>query len=132
MSDYTKVNVNDVEDSATKFGFAPDMEARFAGGDLGLNNAGVSYQRLAPGFRQPFGHRHKVQEELYVVLSGSGRVKLDDEIVDLATHDLLRVPPDTDRCFEGGPEGIEYVAFGSPQAKSAAADAQQLPGWWTD
>jgi uncharacterized cupin superfamily protein len=132
MPNYTKVNVKDVEDSATKFGFAPDMEARFAAGDLGLEKAGLSYQALAPGFRQPFGHTHKTQEEIYVVVSGSGRVKLDDEIVELAQYDLLRVPRETARCFEGGPDGIAYVVFGAPKAESAGADAEQIPGWWSD
>jgi mannose-6-phosphate isomerase-like protein (cupin superfamily) len=129
MADYTLKNLKEVEDSATKFGLSPDLEARFAR-ELDLENSGVSYQRLAPGYRAPFGHRHGTQEELYVILSGGGRVKLDDEIVDVRQWDAIRVPKDTMRNFEAGPEGLELLAFGAPS--TGIQDAEQTPGWWTD
>ena len=75
MARYTHLNLKqDVEDQAPNFGYAPNIEARFAGGSLELENSGVSYQRYAPNFRQPFGHRHKHQEEMYVIVGGSGRL----------------------------------------------------------
>lgn len=130
---YTKVNLKaDVQDSAPKFGFAPDMEARFASGDLALERSGVGYERLAPNFRVPFGHAHEQQEELFVVVSGSGRVKLDDEIVELAQWDAIRVGPGVMRCFESGPDGVEILAFGAPRMDDPAADADMRPGWWSD
>lgn len=134
MAGYTVVNLKeDVEDSAPKFGYSPDMEARFATGDLELQNSGISYQRLAANFRMPFGHSHEAQEELYVVLSGSMRAKLDDVIVELGQWDALRVPPDTARQFEGGPQGVEILAFGAPrEGPSAANDAEIIPNLWTD
>jgi quercetin dioxygenase-like cupin family protein len=132
MPGYTLANLKDVEDSAPKFGFAPSLEARFASGALGLEKSAVSYQRLSPGFRMPFGHKHKAQEELYVVLSGSGRMKLDDEIVELRPLDAIRVPSDTMRALEAGPEGVELLAFGAPNTGSPAVDAEPLPGWWAD
>lgn len=132
MSRHTVVNLKDVEDSAEKFGLAPDLEARFASGALGLEKSGISYQRLAPGKRHPFGHRHREQEEIYVVLSGGGRVKVDDEIADVRPLDVVRVPPESARAFEAGPEGIELIAFGAPRTGATAADAEQLPGWWGD
>jgi mannose-6-phosphate isomerase-like protein (cupin superfamily) len=132
MAGYTLTNIKDIEDQAVKFGFAPDMESRFARGDLELERAGLSYQRLAPNFRQPFGHRHKTQEEIYIVIGGGGRAKLEDEIVDLTTLDALRVPPETARCFEAGPEGFEMIAFGAPNTGPAMEDVEQLPGWWAD
>ena len=135
MADYTRVNLkDDVEDSATKHGLAPNIEARFASEDLELDKAGISYQRLAPNFRLPFGHRHKKQEEVYVILSGGGRMKLGDEIVEVRRWDAVRVPPETERSVEAGPEGVELIAFGAPRAgrESAPADAEPLPGWWTD
>jgi mannose-6-phosphate isomerase-like protein (cupin superfamily) len=128
---HTVVNLKDVENSAEKFGLAPDLEARFASGALGLEKSGISYQRLAPGKRHPFGHRHKEQEEVYVVLSGGGRVKVDDEISEVKALDAIRVPPDAARAFEAGPDGIELIAFGAPRSgESAAADVEQLPDWW--
>jgi mannose-6-phosphate isomerase-like protein (cupin superfamily) len=130
---YTVVNLKqDVEDRAPKFGYAPNIEARFAAGDLELEQSGISYQRYAPNFRQPFGHNHKRQEEVYVILAGSGRIKLDDEIVELKQWDAVRVPPEVTRCFEGGPDGLELIAFGAPRNGSAGEDAQPKPNWWAD
>lgn len=130
MADYTIKNLREVEDSAPKFGFAPDMQARFAARELGLGESAVSLQRLAPNFTQPFGHRHKQQEELYVVLAGSGRVKLEDDIVELQPLDAVRVAPPVTRAFAAGPEGLEFLAFGAPASGSPAEDAEQEPGWW--
>jgi mannose-6-phosphate isomerase-like protein (cupin superfamily) len=133
VADYTKVNLkSEVEDSATKFGYAPDLEARFAAGVLGLEQSAVSYQRLAPGFRLPFGHSHDEQEELYVVLSGGGRLKLDEEIVEVGPLDAIRIPSEVTRGLEAGPDGIELLAFGAPNTGGPAEDANPTPDWWSD
>ena len=126
---HTKVNLKtDVDDSAPKFGFAPNMEARFASGDLELEHSGVGYERLTPNFRVPFGHTHAGQEELYVIVSGSGRVKLDDEILDLKPMDAVRIPTSVKRGFEAGPEGAEILAFGAPNTDNKDIDMDQ--GFW--
>ena len=130
MADYTKINLKDVEDQAPRFGLAPHLEARMARVPLELENFGVSYQRLAPNFRLPFGHKHKRQEEVYVVVSGSVRVKLGDEVVDLAQWDAVRVPNETMRSFEAGPEGAEVIAIGAPNTGPGDADMEQ--DWWSD
>ena len=130
---YTKKNLKeDVQDSAPGFGFAPDMEARFASKDLELEQSGVGYERWAPNFRVPFGHTHNGQEEVYVVVSGSGRVKIDDEIVDFKQWDAIRVPAGVWRCFEAGSDGAEVIAFGAPKMDDPRADSDMQPGWWTD
>ena len=132
MSQYTVLNLkDDVEDSAPKFGYSPDLEARFARPALELEKSGISYQKLAPGFRVPFGHRHKHQEELYVVVSGSGRIKIDDEILDIKQWDAVRVPPERWRNWEAGPDGIEIIAFGAP-VEASHEGAEMSPGWWSD
>ena len=128
MSDYTVQNLKEVDDSATQFGLSPSLEARFARKPLGCEKAGISYQRLAPGFRVPFGHKHAEQEEIYVIIGGSGRAKLGDEIVELKQWDALRVAPATVRGFEAGPDGAELLAFGAGQA----GDVEMLQGWWSD
>lgn len=131
MSDYTVVNLKQVEDQAPRFGHSPDLEARFATGPLELQSSGISYQRLAPKFRTPFGHRHHRQEELYVILSGSGRAKLDDDVVELNQWDAVRVPPRTMRCFEGGSDGIEILAIGAPNTGPPQSDVVDMtPNWW--
>jgi len=97
MTGYTIRNLKEVEDSAVKFGLSPQMESRFARTDLGAETLGLSYQRLAPSVRQPFGHRHEHQEEVYVVLSGGGRVSFDDEVVEVGPWDAVRVAAETTR-----------------------------------
>ena len=129
MADYTVVNLKEVEDQAPKFGLSPQLEMRMARVALGLQNSGVSYQRLAPNLRLPFGHKHKNQEEIYVLVSGGARIKLDDEVVDLKPFDAVRVAKDTMRSFEAGPEGAELIAIGAP---GGPGDADTDPEWWTD
>jgi uncharacterized cupin superfamily protein len=130
MADYTVVNLKEVEDQAPKFGLSPQLEMRMARVALGLQNAGVSYQRLAPNLRLPFGHKHRNQEEVYVLVGGSVRVKLDDEVVDLKPFDAVRVAKDTMRGFEAGPEGAELIAIGAPN--TGPGDADTVQGWWSD
>jgi mannose-6-phosphate isomerase-like protein (cupin superfamily) len=131
MADYTLKNLKeDVEDSAVQFGISPALEARFAREPLELENSGVSYLRLAPGERVPWGHTHKQQEEVYVVVGGSGRIKLDDEVLDLREWDAIRISRETMRDVEGGPDGIELILIGAPSAGPGDAELEQE--WWTD
>jgi mannose-6-phosphate isomerase-like protein (cupin superfamily) len=131
VAGYTLRNLkDDVENVAPKFGMAPAVEAHFARKSLETGLLGATYFRVEPDSRLPFGHRHADQEEIYVVVEGSGRVKLDDEIEELRPFDAVRVAPETIRCFEGGPEGLGYIAFGGPSPE--AAEAEMFPGWWDD
>jgi len=127
MSGYTIVNLKELEDFAPRFGHAAGMEARFAGRSSS-KRGGMGFFRLAPGYRQSFGHRHKRQEEIYLVVSGSMRIKLDDEIVECKAFDAVRVAPDVVRCSEGGPNGAELVVFGAPKADK---DTEMIEDWWT-
>jgi mannose-6-phosphate isomerase-like protein (cupin superfamily) len=129
MADYTIKNLKDVDDAAVKFGLSPGLEARFAPDALECEQTGLSYQRLAPGFRMPFGHHQKEQEELYVIVGGSGRIKLDDEIQELEQWDAVRVAPEVMRAVEAGPDGIELLAFGAPH--TGPGDSEMVPGWWS-
>jgi mannose-6-phosphate isomerase-like protein (cupin superfamily) len=125
---YTLKTLTDVEDSGVKFGMSEIQEARFAKNDLETSDTGVSLHRLKPGKRQPFAHKHEKAEEVYVVLGGSGRVKLDDEIVDIRALDAIRVAPTVIRAFEAGPEGLDVLAFG-PRYDG---DGETIQGWWSD
>lgn len=129
MPGYTRVNLREVEDQAPKFGFAPHLESRFARKALGLAHSGVTHYRIAADFRIPFGHSHSEQEEIYVVLSGSGRLKLDDEVLELRELDAVRIGAGTWRNLEGGPEGVEILAFGAAEDNS---DVEMKQQWWTD
>src|SRR4029079_3755077 len=118
---YTKTNLRDVEDSAPKFDMPAGMQARFARTAVEGKTLGLSLFTLAPGFRIPFGHKHESQEEVYVVIKGSARVKVDDEIVELKQWDAIRFDQDTMRDMEGGPDGCEYLAFGAGDAPHEVA-----------
>jgi mannose-6-phosphate isomerase-like protein (cupin superfamily) len=126
MTDYAITNIKELDDSAKQFGLSPDIEARFGRKALDAQKGGFSYQRLAADFRQPFGHRHEEQEEIYVVVSGSGKVKLGDEIVDVTQWDAIRVAPQTKRAFEAGSEGLELLVFGA----GPTGDAETIDDFW--
>jgi mannose-6-phosphate isomerase-like protein (cupin superfamily) len=127
MSGYTIVNLKEVEDQAPNFGLSPDLEARFARVALDAELIGLTYQRLAPNFQVPWGHTHKTQEEMFVVISGSMRVKVRDEIYELGPWDVIRVSKETPRGFEAGPEGVEFIAIGAP---GGPGDAENIEGFW--
>ena len=125
---YTHRSLDDVEDSAPKFGYDAVQEAHFANGALETEQTGVSFHRVKPGKRQGFGHRHDEAEEVYVILSGAGRLKLDDDILDVSRLDAIRVAPQVTRQFEAGDDGLEIVAFGAQHE----GDGELVPGWWRD
>jgi uncharacterized cupin superfamily protein len=133
MPDYTKKNLKaHVTDSAEEFGLGDNLEARFGSDDLDLEKVAFSYQRYEPNFRLPFGHKHKQQEEVYVVIAGSGRMKLDDEVIDIEQWDAIRIPADVMRGVESGEDGLELLAIGGPKVGDARADGEPVPGWWSD
>jgi mannose-6-phosphate isomerase-like protein (cupin superfamily) len=124
---YTIRNLREVEDLAAKHGFGEVQEARFPRTDLEAQATGLMYLVLRPGKRSAFGHRHKEAEEMYVVLAGSGRVKVDDEIGDLRARDVVRVAPASMREFEAGPDGMELLATGT----HVEGDGEMTQEWWT-
>jgi mannose-6-phosphate isomerase-like protein (cupin superfamily) len=125
---YTLKQLTDVEDSAVKFGMGEVQEARFANGDLEAEDTGVSLYLLKPDKRQPFGHKHDEAEEVYVVVAGSGRMKLDDEIIELEKLDAVRVAPGVMRSFEAGSDGLQLLAVGAHHE----GDGEIVQGWWAD
>jgi mannose-6-phosphate isomerase-like protein (cupin superfamily) len=128
MAPFTKKNLREVEDSAVKGGFSDNQEARFAGGDLDAEQTGIALEVVKPGKRHAFGHRHENAEEVYVVLSGNGRMRLDDEIIEVGPLDAIRVSPQVTRAFEAGPDGLELLAFG-PRHEG---DGEIVQDFWTD
>ncbi len=130
MDGYTKTNLkDDVENQAPNFGMSSDLEARFARGAIGGKTLGLSLMTLEPGFRIPFGHKHENQEEVYVIVRGSARIKVDDEIVDVGEWDAIRFEKNTMRDVEAGSDGVEYLAFG---AGDDPRDAEMVQNWWSD
>jgi mannose-6-phosphate isomerase-like protein (cupin superfamily) len=125
MPDYTRVNLKQVENSVAD---SPGFEARFGRKHLDSQHLGVSYFRYGPGVRSPIGHSHREQEEAYVVVSGSGLVRLDDDIVELGEWDVVRVAPAVVRGFEGGPAGLELIAIGADRPEGG--DGVRVDEWW--
>ena len=127
MAEYTHKNLLEVEDAAEKFGFSESQESRFAYDDLDAEQSGFSLHRVKPGKRQPFGHRHDEVEEVYVVIGGSGRMKLDDDVIDVRRLDVVRVSPGVMRAFAAGDDGLEVLAFSPRRADDRG---EVVPGWW--
>jgi mannose-6-phosphate isomerase-like protein (cupin superfamily) len=126
MPDYTIKNLKELDDVAADR--PGDIEARFGRNHLDSEHLGVSFFRYGPGFRSPIGHRHREQEEAYVVVSGSGRIRLDDEVIELRQWDAVRVAPAVVRAFEGGPDGIEVIAIGSDRPEGG--DGEMVQDFW--
>ncbi len=126
-SDFTHLNLGDVEDVAPANGLDHRWEARAARGALDAEATGAIFFRLHPGKRSPFTHRHSGAEEVYVILGGAGRVKLGDEIRDVKVLDAIRVAPRTTRAFEAGDEGLEFLAFGP----HVPGDGEPVEDDWT-
>ncbi len=131
---FTRRNLKrDLEDLGSNFDGAPDLEFRLATGALELEQAGLGYQQIPPNYRFPYGHTHKTQEEVYVVLRGGGRMKLDREIVELREWDAVRVAPGTWRGYEAGPEGMEILVIGAPNlGEDPREDVEGERDWWCD
>jgi mannose-6-phosphate isomerase-like protein (cupin superfamily) len=123
---YTKISLADVEDAAVANGFGDRWEARVAREPLDSEDTGLTHFRIRPGKRSPFAHRHAEAEEIYVILSGSGQIKLGDQVTEVRPHDAIRVAPETVRAFEAGPEGLEFLAFG----RHHAGDGEPVEDPW--
>jgi quinol monooxygenase YgiN/mannose-6-phosphate isomerase-like protein (cupin superfamily) len=125
---YAIVHLTELEDMAKRFGYSEHGESRFARSGLGATATGLSLQRLHPGRRGAFGHRHQLDEEIYVVLEGSGQIAVDDETAPIGTLDAIRVAPGSTRAFEAGPEGLTLLATGAHHP----GDAELVPGFWPE
>jgi mannose-6-phosphate isomerase-like protein (cupin superfamily) len=123
---YAKRNLRDVDDSAVRFGLSETQEARFPRSDLGAEQTGINFLTVKPSKREAFAHRHRTAEEIYVVLAGSGCVKLDDDLVELLPLDAVRVSPGVARSFEAGPDGLEVLIFG-PHVEG---DSEMVADFW--
>jgi mannose-6-phosphate isomerase-like protein (cupin superfamily) len=131
---FTRKNIKqDLEDIGSVFDGHPDLEFRAATGPLELEKGALTYQHIPAGCRFPYGHSHLTQEEVYVVVRGSGRMKLDDEIVELGEWDAVRVPPGTWRGYEAGADGLEMLVIGAPNlGEDPRGDVDGRRDWWAD
>lgn len=128
MSAYTIVNLKEIEDSVGER--APGVEGRFGRSHLDSEHLGITYFRYAPGLRAKTAHRHREQEELYLVLGGSGRIKLGDDVRELRQWDVVRVSPTTLRALEAGDDGLEFIAIGSDRPEGG--DGESVRADWGD
>jgi mannose-6-phosphate isomerase-like protein (cupin superfamily) len=131
MAAYTTAKLTEVENQGVHFGLdEKDLTIRMARVPLDCSDCGISHLRFGPGFRQPMGHAHKRQEEIYVLVTGSARIKIGDDIVDLEPWTAVRIPPGIIRSIESGPDGAEFLAVGAPN--TGPGDADVTPGWWSE
>lgn len=134
MANVTKVHlIDDLKDLAATAGFGDQLETRFARAALGSKEGALGFQRIKPNQRQPFGHKHKEQEEIHVVIAGSGRLKVDHDVIEVGTFDAIRIAPDVIRQFEAGPDGMDLIIFGSPAGdptKVGGGDSVTYSKFW--
>ena len=128
MTDYAIVNLLEIDDSVE--GRVPGLQGRFSRKYLDSRDLGISHWRYAPNTRNPGGHSHREQEEAYVVVAGSGRVRLDDEVRDIVRWDVIRVAPAVVRAFESGPDGLDLIAVGGPKPQEGDGVRSDSP--WPD
>lgn len=128
MTTHTKLNLESVKDLAPEYGMDTFGEARFARDALGAKRIGMAHYRVNPGQRIGFGHRHGESEEIYVILAGSGKFKVEDEVFPVGPKDVVYCQPEAMRAWEGGPDGMELLAFGA----HGENESEMEPGWWTD
>lgn len=114
MPDYTLINLRELENMAPRYKHDKDMEARFATKPLALTASGLGFQKIHPGRSIPFKHKHARQEEVFIIVAGSGSIRLDDETVELRAWDAVRVPPEVVRTVEAGADGLEILIVGAP------------------
>ena len=126
MPDWTRTNFDALRDVSPP---EVPMQWRFARGAIESREIGVSRFTYEPGARMPWAHRHREQEEVYVVVAGSGRARLDDEIIDVGAWDVLRVAPAVVRSFEAGPDGMDVICIGG--RKPDGPDSERHPDPWT-
>ena len=130
MAGYTVQNLNEVQNQGENFGINPDeLQLRMAKDPLECQNAGISLLRLGPDYRAPFGHNHKTQEEIYVLVNGTARMKIEDEIVEMQPLTAVRVDSGTMRGYEAGSEGADLIVIGAP--RTGPGDADVVQGWWS-
>ena len=127
MSDWTKTSFNEIDAGGDE---SAPVIAKFGRKHIDSSELGVSHFTYKAGTKPTFGHRHREQEEAYVVVGGSGQVRLDDEVIDLNQWDVIRVAPDVVRGFRAGPDGLELIAVGSDRPEGG--DGAIVKDWWTD
>jgi quercetin dioxygenase-like cupin family protein len=127
MPDYAIVNFQDIDNAVGDR--LPGLEGRFSRKFLNSRELGVSRFTYAPNLRGG-GHSHREQEEAYVVVAGSGRVRLDDEIREIRQWDVVRIAPEVVRAFEAGPDGLDLIAVGG--SKPEGGDGVPSDSPWPD
>ena len=131
---FTLTNLrDDPEDVGSNFDGPPELEFRAATKLLGLEQSGLTFQSVPPDYRFPFGHTHQTQEEVYVVVGGSGWMAVDDEVVEIKPWDAVRVPPGSWRGYEAGPKGLELLVIGAPNlGDNPRDDVEGARDWWPE
>jgi mannose-6-phosphate isomerase-like protein (cupin superfamily) len=126
---YTVCEVGDVPDA---FEGKYPGEMRFLTGPLDAEQVALTHRRMPPqsGGKGSYGHRHKTQEELYLVLSGRLQFKLDDEVIELGPLAAVRVAPQTVRSVwnEGPEEAVLLIT--STRVEDVRQDVELVEDFW--
>ncbi|MDA3043205.1 cupin domain-containing protein [Campylobacter sp. VBCF_06 NA8] len=78
---------------------------------LGLSGCEISLNTLPAGISVPFVHAHVQNEEVYIVLEGSGKLFIDGEEIAIAKGDIFKIDPSGERCISAGDETIRFLCI---------------------
>ena len=129
MSDYTIRRLEEIDDVLGDY----PGEMRMMTTGLGAEQVAFTFRRMPQhsGGKGSYGHRHKLQEEVYFVVSGKLQFKLGDEIHDLEPGTAIRVAPETWRSvWNDEPEDAELIIVSKVVEGGSRDDAEYLENFW--
>lgn len=128
MSDYTITRIEDVDDVLGDY----PGEMRFLTDALGNEQVAITHRRMPrhTGGKGGYGHRHRTQEEIYLVVSGELEFKLGDDVVVVGPWTAVRVPPDTVRSVWNEAAEDAHLVIVSTRIDDPRADAESVPDFW--
>jgi mannose-6-phosphate isomerase-like protein (cupin superfamily) len=119
---------------------APDLmadypgygEMRFFAQPVGAEQVALTWRSMPPGTggKGSYGHRHRTQEEIYFVVSGTLQFKLGDDVVEVGPHTAVRVAADTYRSVHNDGPGEAEVVICSIKSDSPEDETEMTPDFW--
>ena len=131
MADWTIKSLEEIPDVLGDY--PGEMRMSSASG-LGTEQVGFTWRRMPPmtGGKGSYGHRHKTQEEVYFVASGTLQFKLEDEVIDVGQGHVVRVAPAVARSvWNEGPEDAVLIIV-STKSEDPREDIESVPDFWPE
>src|ERR671917_1749203 len=127
-------SIRRLEEIPDVLGDYPGEMRMTAASDLGNEQVSFSWRRMPArtGGKGSYGHRHKTQEELYFVASGTLQFKLEDEVIDVPEGTVVRVAPEVARSVWNAGPGDAVLIVVSTKSDDPRADTEQVEDFWPE